>query len=116
LRVEQVLIPWLGPTLNNIWAGVHWSKRKKIADEGHTACLVARNIPKFTGAVHLEFQPMTKTRRLDCTNYAVSIKCIEDALVRMGVIRQDGPDDVLSITIHAAKKAKQSAMLVTIRE
>ena len=116
VRVEQVLIPWLGPSLNKIWAGMHWAKRKKIADEGHLACLVARTIPKFEGAVHLEFQPMVSGRRLDIVNYAVTIKVIEDGLVNLGILRQDGANDVLSHRTYPPKKAKESGMLVTIRE
>lgn len=91
----EIFIPWVGPSLNKIWAGMHWAKRKKIADEGHIACLVAKGFVVPWDRVRLDFIPhIPKGRLFDCTNYAVSAKVIEDGLVALGVL--DG-DDIRSV-------------------
>ena len=40
-------IPWVGPSMNKIWAGVHWSKRKQYADEAHKAVHIAVKMSKI---------------------------------------------------------------------
>lgn len=116
MRTESILIPWLGPSLNSVYAGKHWSVRKKVADEGHKACLVARTVKPFSVPVSLYFQPVLGkgVRTLDCSNYALAAKIIEDGLVRCGVLKDDTPQYVRSIAILAPERGKQTGMKVTI--
>lgn len=119
MRVEVLRIPWIGPSMNVIWAGKHWSLRKRIADEAHWAVhAVARDLVMFAAPVRLEFTPKHKGRPYDPSNYAVTVKAIEDGLVMSGILPGDTGDKIKSVTIHAPEKlrAEQSYMLVKISE
>lgn len=116
LRTEQIYIPWMGPSLNQIWAGVHWRKRKMIADDGHRACLVAKHIKTFRRPVRLTFQPEVKGRAYDCCNYALTNKVIVDGLVMIGVLIDDTPVYVHGVETLTPRKAKHPGMWVTILE
>ncbi len=116
----QILdVPWMGPSLNKIYAGVHWAERQSWADTGHAAVWAAANQAKIKPVdkpVHLTFTPHIKGRRYDTTNYSLSIKIIEDALVRKGILKSDAPKHVTGITINAPVKTKGfSHMIVEIR-
>lgn len=112
-----VFVPWLGPTLNKIWAGKHWGARKRIADQAHKACLVARHVPPFDVPVALIFEPIHSKgrRRLDCTNYAISAKSIEDGLVRLGVLPGDSFAEVVGVEIRQPQRGPETGMYVTIQ-
>lgn len=116
MREARVFIPWLGPSMNKIWAGMHWAKRKKIADEAHEACMAAWDIDPFEVPVSLIFQPVhgKGRRRTDCTNYAVSVKGIEDGLVSSGVLQDDSFRHVVSMQILAPIQGRETGMWVTI--
>lgn len=112
----KVFIPWLGPSMNRLWSGVHWAQRKKWADEAHKACLVAKDIGQFDVPVSLVFQPVhgKGRRRLDCSNYAVTNKGIEDGLVRAGVLQDDTFSHVVSVQTLAPIRGDESGVWVTI--
>lgn len=114
----EVFIPWVGPSLNVIWAGMHWAKRKKIADEGHLACLVARKLVLPWECVRLEFEPqICKGRLYDCTNYALTAKVIEDGLVSVGVLQGDTAKHVARVTLCQPQRTKgESGMIVRFIE
>jgi len=118
VRQERVFIPWEGPSLNKIWAGMHWAKRKDIADTGHRACLVARGLKPFIGAVKITFQPVAgpRKRRYDCCNYALTNKVIVDGLVRMKVLTDDWIDNVKGTETLAAVRGERSGTWVAITE
>lgn len=118
-RTEQIFIPWIGPSLNDVWRGIHWKKRAKAAQYGKLACIVFKQISPFDSPVELEFQPFVNKRRYDCTNYTTTNKVIEDALVKYGVLKDDGPDQVLSVkTVSPVKvtKTDEVGVLLTISE
>ena len=109
-------MPFIGKSLNAIYAGIHWSVRKKHADEAHSAVAIAvMGIKPFTTPVHLEFQPVVKGRGYDVMNYSYSAKLIEDGLVCAGILEDDTVAYVKQIAILAPIKTKaQSSMCVTI--
>jgi len=113
-------IDFIAPSLTAIYAGVHWSKRKKLADEAHLATkIAARGHLKHQGAVHLTFQPMIRGRCYDVSNYSFSAKLIEDGLVKAGILIDDTNKYVKSITIKEPVKVKKpevSHMIVTITD
>ena len=85
--------------LNKIYAGVHWSKRKKQAEYIHTlvrAELMHQRIKRriFERPVGLTF---SYNARLDCSNYGYITKLIEDAL-KGYFIEDDSRKYVKSIT------------------
>lgn len=118
MREERFFVPWEPPSFNEIWAGKHWAARKKIADAGHKACLVARLIRPFWQPVKIIFQPVAGPgkRRYDCCNYAVGNKVIVDGLVSLGVLGGDWIENVQGVETLPATRGKQSGVWVTLRE
>lgn len=121
-REETFFVQWLAPSSNKVWAGMHWTKRKKIARDGHLATMVAASeIRPFLKPVRLYFSPQYKDNkkgagRYDWLNYFATVKPIEDALVSMGILPEDDPDWVIGGTIYAPVPSKENGVLVMIRE
>lgn len=118
MRTERFFIPWEPPSFNLVWAGMHWRSRKRIADAGHKACLVARQIRPFWRPVTISFQPVAgaKKRRYDCCNYAVGNKVIVDGLVKLGVLGGDWIDNLKETRTLLPTRGKESGVWVTIEE
>ena len=118
MRAVTLKVPYVGPSLNSIYAGVHWKKRKDQADEAHLCVkLSLKGVEPFTKPVHLNFQPLHKGRGYDVSNYAYTAKLIEDGLVLCGVIPDDTCKWVKRITIDEPIKVKgESLTVVTIVE
>ena len=118
MRVETLNVPYIAPSLNSIYAGAHWSKRKRQADEAHLAVkIAAKGVAMFDNPVMVTYQPMIKGRAYDISNYAYSLKLIEDGLVRAGVLKDDTNAYVKAITIKEPIKVKaESSMVVIITE
>lgn len=119
LRSETLWVPWLGPSGNKIWAGMHFAKRRKIADEGHLAVLASsQKVNPFNNPVSLFFQPVVKSpaRMFDWLNYFATIKPIEDGMVSQGIIPDDNHKWVKMGTIAAPIRGEESGVFVTISE
>ncbi len=118
-RIERVFIEFMGPSLNSIYAGVHWSERKKQADAGHLAVSLVK-IKPFDKPVTLTFQPVAgkRDRIRDCSNYSYAAKIIEDGLVKTGVLEDDSPEFVKGFGIDepVIDRARYSGMWVLIKE
>lgn len=116
MRTETIIIPWVGPTLNKIWAGIHYGQRVRIAKQAHLICCsVMKGIKPFTTPVHLEFTATAgpKQRSFDCSNYAISNKLIEDSLILAGIIEDDSIKFVHSVTSLRPVRGPES--LTTLR-
>lgn len=99
-----IFVPYLGPSLNEIYSGVHYRKRAKASNTAHWVTKIAvREMKPINVPVTLTFRPVlgkgTVTR--DCSNYAYAAKMIEDGLVKAGILKDDTPEYVRSITIAA---------------
>ena len=119
VRYECFFIPWIGPSLNRIWAGMPHFLRTKLKNRGHWSTIVVKGkIVPFAVPVDLIFtaQVLEKGDRYDCTNYGITNKVIEDALVTFGIIPEDGPDDVLSVKTDTPIYGKEPGMWVEIIE
>ena len=123
MRSATIFVPIMPPSTNSIYAGVHWSKRKREADRvhGYVALLVTEKALKpFTQAVHISMRPSLGkgARSRDVSNYSYAYKLIEDALVHAGVILGDESDNVRSMTILAPTVDREAAsgLWVTIDE
>jgi len=95
-------------SLNRIYAGVHWTKRKAWADSYHLAVLVAARqsqISAFSGPFpcRVEYRFKLKGKPLDASNLAFCAKLVEDGLVQCGIIPDDSPQYVKSVTLVTAK-------------
>ncbi len=118
---RQILeVEWMGPSLNSVYAGVHWRKRKTWAEDGHLAVMAAvrqARIKPVIFPVHLTFTPYIKGRQYDVSNYALTAKIIEDGLVKEGILKADTPRYVRSMTIKApVKTTEQSSMILIIEK
>lgn len=117
MRAEIIPVDYIGPSLNKIYAGIFWAKRKKHADDAHWAVKIAtKGIEPFTGPVTLEFRPRQKGRGYDCSNYSYNAKLLEDGLVMCGIISGDSVKYVKQITLYAPVKADRSQTVITIME
>lgn len=118
-REETIFIPWMGPSTNTFWSGVHYGKRSRIAKEGHVAVLAAtHDVEPFTCPVSLTFKAChgKGSRRRDVSNYSATAKVVEDGLVLCAVIEKDSFRCVREITIKGPIRAEKTGMTVTIRE
>lgn len=119
LRCESFFVEYMAPSLNSLYAGVHWAVRKKQADKGHLACS-SLSIAPFTKPVKLTFTPVVgkRARARDCSNYAYAVKVVEDGLVHAKIIRDDTNEYVKSITINepVTDRSIESGVWVQIEE
>ena len=98
---------------NKIYSGVHWAVRKKIADKYHEAIriLMTRTSRQFgrSAAIYELFSKLHvpkdiiftfyfKNRPLDCSNCFFLAKVCEDGMVKAGILTDDSPKYVKSIT------------------
>lgn len=98
---------------NKLYAGVHWGKRKKLADLYHMSLLEYRNKNIEAYPVTLSFVFNWKSRALDCTNVAMMAKLLEDALVGMGVLKDDNPQYVQEVSL-VSQKGKEDTVDIYI--
>lgn len=87
----EVFVPYMAPSLNAIYSGIHWTARQKHVDAGHLLCK-RLGLEPIRHPVHLTFVPVLGkgARARDCSNYAYAAKIIEDDLVLSGVLEDDG--------------------------
>lgn len=100
-------------SLNEIYKGIHWSKRKEYRDLWHTAFRHIHKGKSFTEPVWIYYAFGMKNP-MDSTNLAFMEKLIEDALVQDGVIMKDDPRFV-RFTGAIPIQASENCVLVHIR-
>ena len=119
LRSENFFVQYMAPSLNAIYAGIHWTKRNKHADEGHQACSGLQIVP-FSKPVKITFVPIVgkRAKARDCSNYAYAAKIVEDGLVEAKIIKDDTNEYVKAITIEEPiiDRSIESGMWVHIQE
>ena len=95
---------------NAIYAGIHWNTRHKQSLLYHRALLPHRTkrIDKEAYPVDLHFIFTFKKQPLDCSNCTYMVKLLEDGLIEHGIIKDDKPNYVGSITIFSSKGAEDS--------
>lgn len=95
---------------NAIYAGVHFSKRKKIKDS-YLWWFKTVKIPKLEKPLtcdNISFNFYFKKRTYDCDNCSYMSKMIIDCLVKNGYFLDDSPKYIKSITIRSEKGEKNS--------
>lgn len=105
--------PW---TTNAERASNRWH-RAELVKEWREAFLLltkAQNIPQLT-KVHITAQPYQKSGRLaDVAAHNPAVKAAIDGIVDAGVMEDDSPEHLLSITFLPPKKGRD-ALQITIR-
>ena len=108
---QTLKIDELPPSLNK-WQRMHWGKRKKVKEKW--IWLIKEQKPKFhSGSVRITFTRVS-TRMMDFDNIGGSFKPIGDALTKCGVIEDDNPKVVESLTLFWEKSKKQKDQHVII--
>jgi hypothetical protein len=96
---------------NKIYAGIHWSQRKKIKDDviGFAAAFCRPLQQVDTYPIEIKYRFFFVTRPLDTLNCAAIAKMFEDALCALGVIKDDGPKYVTRAIIEVIVLPKLAA-------
>lgn len=102
-----IFVPYLGPSTNAIYSGLHWAKRKKAKDDALKATLsavVQSGAIPATRQVDLVFRPRLGKghRKRDTSNNSMTAKLIEDALVKAGILADDTERYVRRVTLEPA--------------
>lgn len=118
-RADYIYIPFMAPSTNQIYAGVHWRKRQTQAELGHAAVADIALAP-YKRPVCLTFIPLIGKggRARDCSNYSYTAKLIEDGLVKAGILQDDSPAHVKGFEIVEPHidRTQDSGMWVYIEE
>lgn len=113
-----IAIDELPPSLNEIYAGVHFRKRKMYADKWHLLFLAAfrkAKLPKpLPTPITLNLTSFCKGVVRDTDNGILGIKFLGDSLKKYGYIKDDSPL-YIPIVILQSKKGKTNKLAITIQ-
>ena len=116
----KILVPFIGPSTNSIYAGAHWDARRKQKEQAMIALSTLGRINPVLKPVNIEITPfLGKAKRgYDVSNYSYTYKLIEDAMVKKGILQDDSPEFVRSVKFNAPVRhsEKHSATLISIEE
>lgn len=116
----EFAVPYLGPSTNSIYGGIHFSKRSRHKNEALIALSRIGYIPPFCTPVDIEITPQLGKgkRAYDVSNYSYTYKLIEDALVHKKILVDDTPEYVRSVKFNSPVRTKDhsSTVLVKIQE
>jgi Holliday junction resolvase RusA-like endonuclease len=90
----KISIPLVAPSLNKWYAGSHWSKRKKLADDWHLAIFIICKQDKIKPIITYPVTITTKSyykkkKEMDTSNVFPANKLAEDGLVKSGILKDD---------------------------
>lgn len=113
IRLENII----KQSANQIYAGIHWTKRKKIKDSylWLTKAPFSRLQP-VKEKINLRFDFFWGGRALDSSNCFFMAKMIEDCLVEYGILQDDTHEFVGKIIIesHKSKLKNMDYCVITI--
>lgn len=82
---------------NQFYAGIHWTKRKKLKDI-YKLLIQSQTKLKFSKPCNVEYRFTFKSKPLDCSNTNGMLKMIEDCL-----FDDDSTDIVKSLSVISLK-------------
>lgn len=106
------------PSWNDMYAGQHWSKRKKLAEEIHELVYFSilkegKNFKETFDSCNIFFDIYFKgKRRRDPDN--CNVKLFIDGLVMAGVIEDDNSDIIQEIAIRCRTGAEKDKIIIII--
>lgn len=98
----EIFVPYIAPSTNSIYGGIHYRTRMKHKDTARKAVLVAvAGVSPIKAKVDISFTPRLGKgdRERDTSNYSYSAKLIEDSLVELGLLTDDTRKFVGDITL-----------------
>src|SRR3990167_7495606 len=115
----QIILKGSPPSLNQWYAGVHWSKRKAVANEWHglfRAAFQEANLPKpIKTPITLNVTQFTKGRLKDADNVVVAAKLCGDALRLYRYIADDTPEHIPCVILQS-KKGTDDKLVVLLTD
>lgn len=112
---QTIVVNELTPGLNR-WQRMHWGKRSKIKEKWQWL-IKEQNPQKHASSVNITYTRVS-TQPMDLDNVGGSFKAIGDALVKGGIIEDDSPDIVQSLTVQwqKAESQKRQRSIIEIRD
>lgn len=114
----SILVPYIGPSTNAIYAGVNRFVRMGHKTKAVKALASLGPIVAFKVPVAVTITPhLGKGKRAyDISNYSYTYKLIEDALVKSGVLQDDSSEYVRSLLYLPPVRVKStiSGLLITL--
>lgn len=102
------------PSLNMIYAGKHWTYRKKKKDEYKEICIT--ELSKLDAFTCEAFRMAIRyNSRLDIDNGILVSKFLADTLVSQGIVPDDSPKYYDQVTIKYDKSLEKNSYLVRLR-
>lgn len=86
---------------NKIYAGIHWTERKRHKDLFRRVIFVAKPVLEYPVKCHYHFE--ISGRLLDISNLSYLVKLQEDSLVHKGILKGDSPKYVDEVRITQSK-------------
>ena len=101
----EIELPFDGSlSLNKLYSGMHWTKRKKLADEWHRKFKAV--LCEYDVVQHSKLDLVLKVNnKLDIDNCSVIVKLCVDTVKEMGWIKDDTPKYFKSMKIVSDKDA-----------
>lgn len=102
----RLILPIVGPSLNDWYSGGHWRARKLLAEEWHNVVRIACReqgitaVGKYPIIISAQSCYMKK-KPMDTSNTFPALKLAEDGLVRAGIIVDDSAAYVAGSVIQA---------------
>jgi len=97
---------------NKIYAGMHWAKRKKLADLYHKSLLQFKGKKATDYPVNINYIFTFKSKPLDTTNCTFMAKLLEDGLVQHEILIDDSPEYVSFTGIYSQKGDKDLVEII----
>ena len=98
----EIFVPYIAPSTNSIYGGIHYRARMKHKDTARKAVLVAvAGLSPIKTKVDISFTPRLGKgdRERDTSNYSYGAKLIEDCIVESGLLSGDTRKFVGDITL-----------------
>lgn len=99
---------------NEIYSGMHWTKRKKLADLYHQSLIEYRNERVINYPIDVTYVFKFKGRVLDCSNCSYMQKLLEDGFRHWKIIEDDTTRYIQSITLYSQKGKRDEVEIILV--
>lgn len=114
----RISVPALPPSLNQMYSGTHWGRRKAMVEEWHQFFWIAfkqAGLPKALKCpITLSVTEFSKRVVRDADNAVVAAKLCGDALKKFGYIEDDGPKYIETVILNT-KKGEEDETVILIQ-
>lgn len=115
----ELFVPYIAPSTNSIYAGIHYRDRMKHKKAALKATMIALvGVSPVKAKVDMSFTPRLGKgdRERDTTNYSYTAKLIEDSLVELGLLSDDTRKFVGDVTLKelTIDRKQQSGVIVRL--